>query len=107
MKAIDGAGRRGAYHISTGSDYAIKDLFDATVKAMNVNLEKDVEVRPRSADDVFSILLDPSDTERDFHWKASTTLAAGVNDAIGWYRENEVTETFTHLKPVAAAKAGV
>ena len=34
MKAIDGAGRKGAYHISSGSDYAIKELFDATVKAI-------------------------------------------------------------------------
>ena len=32
------------------------------LKAMNVKLAKPVEVRPRSADDVFSILLDPSRT---------------------------------------------
>ena len=64
VKAIDGAGRKGAYHISSGSDYAIKELFDETVHALNVTLDQPVEVRPRNPDDVFSILLDPTKTSR-------------------------------------------
>jgi len=106
MRAVDGAGRRGMYHISSGRDFAIKELFDATLQALAMKLDKEVEVRPRSADDVYSILLDPSRTERDFGWKATVPLAVGVRKAVEWYRHNEVKQTFTHLKPVEAAHKG-
>mgnify|MGYP001793027711 CR=1 FL=1 len=32
----------------------------------------EVEVRPRNPDDAVSILLDPTKTEKDFVWSAST-----------------------------------
>src|SRR5213076_1346214 len=34
MSAIDGGGDGGVYHVSSGADVSIKELFDATVKAM-------------------------------------------------------------------------
>jgi UDP-glucose 4-epimerase len=98
MKAIDGGGESGAYHVSSGSDVAIKDLFDATIGAMGIELEDEVEVRPRNPDDAPSILLDPSKTERDFEWAARTPLVDGVAKAVDYYREYGVGETFTHLK---------
>ncbi|MCR4442595.1 MAG: NAD-dependent epimerase/dehydratase family protein [Peptococcaceae bacterium] len=100
MKAVDGRGIKGAYHISSGTDYSIKELFDATVKALNISLEKEVEVRPRNADDVYTILLDPSKTNNDFDWKTSTPLEIGVHKAIEWYKTHGITQTYTHLKPV-------
>jgi UDP-glucose 4-epimerase len=110
-KALDGRGSCGAYHISSGSDYSIKELFDATVKCLGVKLDKPVEVKPRLPDDVFTILIDPSKTNADFQWKASTPLEQGVRAAIEWYQKNGITQTFTHLrsaeheaKPAAQAK---
>lgn len=100
MKAIDGSGTAGAYHISSGSDYSIKELFDATVKALGVKLDGEVEVRERNPDDAYTILLDPSRTNRDFSWKTSTPLEEGVRLAIEWYGKNGITQTYTHLKPV-------
>lgn len=100
VKAIDGQGSRGAYHVSSGSDYAIKELFDATIQAMAIQLEQGVEVRPRNPDDAFTILLDPSKTNQDFNWKVTTPLGKGVAEAIQWYKTHELVETFTHLKPV-------
>ena len=102
MKAIDGEGESGVYHVSSGSDVSIKDLFDATIKAMGVELDDEVEVRPRNPDDAPSILLDPSKTERDFGWSAQANLEEGVARAIAYYREHGVTETFTHLKHAEA-----
>jgi len=104
LKAIEGKGSKGAYHISSGSDYAIKELFDATIKALNIHLDQPVEVRPRSADDVYSILLDPSKTKRDFEWQASTPLATGVAKAIAYYKQYGINQTFTHLKPFETGK---
>ena len=98
--ALDGKGEGGIYHISSGSDYSIKELFDATVAAMDITLKNPVEVRPRSRDDVYSILIDPSKTIHDFGWEPTTSLDDGVLAAIGWYREHGISQTYTHLKPV-------
>jgi len=98
IKAIYGKGGTGAYHISSGSDYSIKELFDATIKALDIKLDNEVEVRPRNEDDVYTILLDPSRTNKDFEWKTSTPLEIGVKNAIDWYKENGITQTYTHLK---------
>lgn len=98
VKALEGMGSRGYYHIATGSDYSIKELFDSTLDALNMKLEKEVEVRERGHDDVYTILIDPSKTEADFNWKANTPLANGIQAAIDWYKENGITQTFTHLK---------
>ena len=101
MKGLDGTGS-GVYHVSSGSDFSIKELFDATVKAMGIELDGDVEVRPRGEDDAPSILLDPSKTEKDFDWAAKAGLEDGVARAVEYYREYGVAETFTHLKPLEA-----
>jgi|tagenome__1003787_1003787.scaffolds.fasta_scaffold20989997_11 UDP-glucose 4-epimerase len=98
IKAIDGGGESGVYHVSSGSDVSIKELFDATIKAMGINLDEEVEVRPRNPDDAPSILLDPSKTERDFGWAARTPLEDGVAKAVAYYTDHGVAETFTHLK---------
>jgi UDP-glucose 4-epimerase len=104
VKAVDGRGESGVYHISSGSDVSIKELFDATTKALGITLEREVEVKPRNPDDVYTILLDPSKTERDFGWKARTPLGIGVAAAIEWYKKFGIQQTFTHLKPLDVKK---
>lgn len=101
IKALDGKGEKGYYHISSGSDYAIKELYDATIEALRIIETEPVEVHERNPDDVFSILLDPSKTNKDFSWKASTPLADGVARAIEYYKTFGIGETYTHLKPMS------
>ena len=103
LKAVDGGGRTGPYHISSGSDYSIKELYDATIKALERDDLDEVEVRPRNPDDASTILLDPSETERDFDWRVTTPLEEGVARAIEYYREYGIDQTFTHLKGVEPA----
>jgi UDP-glucose 4-epimerase len=98
VQAIDGAGGQGAYHVSTGSDYSIEELFQATVGALGITLEAPVEVRPRGADDAFTILLDPRRTADDFGWQATVPLEDGVRAAIDYYQRFGITDTYTHLK---------
>jgi UDP-glucose 4-epimerase len=105
VKAIDGAGRRGAYHVSSGADHAIKELFDETLLALKITPDQPVEVRPRNPDDVFSILLDPSKTIQEFDWRTSTPLRDGVRRAIDYYASHGITETYTHLVPADKAHA--
>jgi len=98
IKAVNGKGIKGYYHISTGKDYSIKELFDATLKALNIKLGTEVEVKQRGVDDVFTILIDPSKTNEDFEWNTNTPLEYGIKQAIDWYKQNGITQTFTHLK---------
>jgi len=93
---VDGVGH-GKYHVSTGSDYAIKELFDATVMALGME-PQDVEIRPRSEDDAFTILLDPSRIHADFDWRPTVPLEEGVRHAIEYYRSHGISETYTHLR---------
>ena len=95
--ALDGKGSRGAYHISTGKDFSIKELFDATLEALNIKLDKEVEVRPRNPDDVYTILLDPSKTLRDFGTVPSYPLKEGIRRTIEYYKTFGITQTYTHL----------
>ena len=103
LKAIDGTGDRGPYHISSGADYSIKELYDNTIKALDMPEKADVEVRPRGEDDAATILLDPSKTEADFDWRITTPLEEGVRRAIEYYRDFGIEETYTHLKSVEPA----
>ena len=98
IKAIDGMGSCGYYHISSGKDYAIKELFDATLKALDITLEKPVEVRQRGEDDVYTILLDPTKVKKDFDWDVQTPLEEGIRKTIEWYKQYGITQTYTHLK---------
>lgn len=106
MLAIDGKGSKGYYHISSGADYSIKELFDATIKALKIHLDEPVEEKEMGADDTFTILLDPSKTHNDFGWKVKTPLETGIQRAIDWYKENGINQTYTHLKVEEGKKNG-
>lgn len=95
--AVDGKGH-GTYHISSGKDFAIKELFDETLDALDIKMT--VEVKPRQPDDVFSILLDPSKTIKEFGWQVKVPLHDGVRDTINYYKKYGIKETYTHLKEV-------
>jgi UDP-glucose 4-epimerase len=98
MRAVVGGAGHGVYHISSGSDVSIEELFNATVDALGITLKEPVEVRPRSDEDAFTILLDPSRTNEEFGWEPTTPLGVGVQQAIDYYRKFGITETFTHLR---------
>ncbi|NJL55223.1 NAD-dependent epimerase/dehydratase family protein [bacterium] len=95
-QAIRGKGNSGYYHISSGSDYSIRELYDAVAAALNI--DRPVEERERGADDAPTILLDPSKTQQDFGWQASTSLQDGIRKAVEWYQLYGVAQTYTHLK---------
>lgn len=96
LQAVDGGGKGGYYHISSGRDFSIRELYDAVAGAMGVDVP--VEERERGPDDAPTILLDPTRTEQDFGWRASVPLEQGIRRTIAYYEEHGVTETFTHLR---------
>lgn len=104
MMAIDGRGRTGYYHASSGGDFAIKELFDQTLRTLEIRLDEEVQVRERNPDDTFTILLDPSKTVEDFGWVPDTSLEQGVQSAVEWYRKHGIGQTYTHLKNIGENK---
>jgi len=94
-KSINGIGSK-FYHVSTGRDYSIKEIYEAVADAMSLNVK--AEERERNEDDVASILLDPSKTLKDFGMIPTYPLKKGIKKAVKWYEENGVGETYTHLK---------
>ena len=97
IKAIDGVGSQ-AYHFSSGSDIAIKELYDEIVRGLNLNDYPEPEVRPLGPDDAPSILLDPSRTFKDFGEIEFTPLNELVRAAIDYYDTYGVHGGYTHLK---------
>ena len=101
VRAVNGEGEdNNVYHISTGRDYSIQEMYDAVDKAIGKTVEAP-EVKEAGADDVLTLLIDPSKTQKAFSgWSADTPLEEGVEEAVAWYKRHEVTETYTHLKDV-------
>jgi len=97
LKAVSGTGA-GTYHFSSGRDVAVKDLYDAVVRAMKLNDYPEPEIRPLAADDAPTILLDPNRTFRDFGAMEFTSLDEIVAATVAYYREHGVQGGYTHLR---------
>jgi len=97
LRAIDGIGH-GAYHFSSGKDVAIQELYDAVVEALDVPGKPKAEVKPLGPDDVFSILLDPARTFKDFGDIEFTPLQETVSDAMSYYKVHGTLGEYTHLR---------
>lgn len=98
--AIKGKGETGYYHVGTGTDVPIEDVFNEVVAAMGLDFnttEKPSQMFGRFWDDVKTILLDPSHTLKTFGKIPSLPMSAGIPKAIDWYEKNGVVETYTHL----------
>jgi UDP-glucose 4-epimerase len=97
MHAIDGSGH-GTYHFSSGQDVAIKDLYDAVVRAMKLEEYPQPEIRPLAQDDAPTILLDPARTIRDFGELSFAPLDEIVEKTVAYYRDRGVEGGYTHLR---------
>lgn len=97
VRAADGTGH-GTYHFSSGQDVAIKELYDAVVRAMKLNDYPQPEVRPLGPDDAASILLDPSRLFVDYGNVEFTPLDEIARVAVERWREAGVVGGYTHLK---------
>jgi UDP-glucose 4-epimerase len=101
VKASDGKGH-GTYHFSSGKDVAIKELYDAVVKAMKLNHYPEPEVKPLGPDDAPSILLDPSRTFADFGDLTFTSLDDIALTSVERWARDGVVGGYTHLKEARA-----
>jgi UDP-glucose 4-epimerase len=101
VDAADGKGR-GTYHFSSGKDIAIRELYDAVVRAMKLNDYPEPEVKALGPDDAPSILLDPSRTFADFGKIEFTPLDEIARLSVERWSREGVVGGYTHLKEARA-----
>jgi len=87
----------GVYNVSTGEGHTIKDIFDAVVAHLGVTLDEPVKVVPAGDDDVPAVVLDPSETEIAFGWKARVNFAETISNMLKWYDTYGVSAIHSHL----------
>lgn len=97
IQAVQGKGQ-GTYHFSSGKDVAIRELYDAVVKAMQLNTRPEPEMKPLGPDDAPSILLDPSRTFTDYGNIEFTPLEEIARLAVTHWRDHGVQGGYTHLQ---------
>lgn len=97
IMACDGQGD-GAYHFSSGKDVSIIELYNSVVKAMGIEKYPEPEIKKLGNDDVFSILLDPKRTFKDFGKIDFTPLDTTVSEAINYFKKHGTLGEYTHLK---------
>lgn len=97
LRACDGEGN-GTYHFSTGTDISIKKLYDSVVDAMDFKEYPIPEIKDLAPDDVYSILLDPSRTFKDFGNIEFTEIEKTVKEAVDYFSQHGTLGEYTHLK---------
>lgn len=95
-KAIDANGPVGVYNVSTGKGSSIKEVFDEVAVYLGIT-PPDVPILPAGADDVPAVVLDPSQTEKVFGWKAKYDFKEIIRRQLQWYDQYGVTDIFSHL----------
>ena len=80
----------GIFNVSTGVGNTIKDIFDTVVDYLGVELDGPVSVVPPNDDDVQSVVLNPSETEKAFGWKAKVNFKDTICNMLRWYDSMEL-----------------
>lgn len=96
VRALDAP--TGVFNVSSGEAHTIREIFDLVVAHLGMPA-RDVPVVPPAADDVPVVALDPSETERQFGWKAKVSFAEAIRRQLQWYDRHGVTDVYSHLKP--------
>jgi len=98
----------GVFNVSTGEGHSIFDVFQTVSSYLGMSAP-DVPVLPAGEDDVQKVVLDPSETERAFGWKAQVGFQETINNQLCWYDQHGVNDIFSHLaqphSTVAPSKA--
>lgn len=95
--ALDINAPTGTYNVSTGKGNTIKDIFDIVIQHFGLTLSEPVKVIPPADDDIQTVVLDPSETEKAFSWKAKISFEETISDMLKWYDKYGVKAIYSHL----------
>ena len=94
--AIDPDAPTGVFNVSTGVGHSIHDVFKAVSSYLGID-SPDVPITPVGDDDVHEVVLDPSETEKAFDWKANVSFQDTISNQLKWYDKYGINDIFSHL----------
>jgi UDP-glucose 4-epimerase len=101
-RIVNGEGKRNYYHVASGKDNAIMDIYEAiSVALAELKCLKSPPaiIKEKASHEVETLLLDPTETFEDFPgWYPKISLQDGIKEAVKWYEENGLEEVYTHLR---------
>ena len=100
-KIVEKNAPSGVFNVSTGAGNTIKDVFEAVADYLKIELPE-VPIVPPGDDDVPIVVLDPSETEKKFGWKAKVGFNETIQRQLAWYDAYGVSDIHSHLaEPVS------
>jgi len=98
MKIVLEGTATGVYNVSTGEGHTIKEIFDIVVDHLGIRFDAPVTVIPPGADDVPSVVLDPSRTIQTLGWTPRYDFDATIRRMLAWYDVHGVSDIYSHLR---------
>ena len=97
LALADGA-PTGVFNVSTGEGHTIEEIFRLVAQHVGKPNAEPVAINPPGPDDVAQVVLDPSETEAQYRWKANISFAETISRMLHWYDINGVTDIYSHLQ---------
>lgn len=94
---LDEGATTGVFNVSTGKANSIKDVYDAVADYLQIDAPE-VPIVPVGEDDVQTVVLDASQTEKTFGWKAKVDFKQTIHRQLAWYDKYGINDVFSHLK---------
>jgi UDP-glucose 4-epimerase len=94
---LDENAATGVFNVSTGKGNSIKDVYDSVAEYLEID-PPEVPIVPVGDDDVPEVVLDASETEKVFGWKAQVDFKQTVHNQLAWYDKYGISDVFSHLK---------
>ena len=88
----------GVFNVSTGEGHTIEEIFHLVAQHVGKPNAEPVAINPPGPDDVAQVVLDPSETEAQYRWKANISFAETISRMLHWYDINGVTDIYSHLQ---------
>lgn len=86
----------GVFNVSTGEGKSILDVFHAVAAYLGMPTPE-VPVVAAGADDVPKVVLDATETELVYGWKAKHNFEQTIHNQLRWYDTYGVNDIFSHL----------
>lgn len=86
----------GVFNVSSGEGHSILDIFNIVKTHLNIN-SPGPQIIAAAKDDVSKVVLDSTNTEKIFNWKANVSFENIIKNQLLWYDQYGVNNIFSHL----------
>lgn len=100
--AMTTGGPTGIFNLGPGRGHSIKDVLVAVAAALGRPVPDPIDIRPVGADDIETVVLDPSATTAAFGWQAQVPFENAIAEMVRWYDAHGISAIHTHLKAPSA-----